>query len=162
MSKRHFIVSIKTIDDTPLFPVNFEGENFLFGATAKASAKTRVIFKGYASFPTGLEAIIFCKDGQEARKYADEVANSIYTLTNGMDHIIESFGIHIAELTNDERTLEAVMMDMMVRGMAARGIDMDSIPTLSFEQDANDMAARATIKILFFILDIILKVNIIC
>ena len=121
MSKRHFIVSIKTIDDTPLFPVNFEGENFLFGATA--------------SFPTGLEAIIFCKDGQEARKYADEVANSIYTLTNAMDHKIESFGIHIAELTNDERTLEAVMMDMMVRGMAARGIDMDSIPTLSFDQD---------------------------
>lgn len=62
MSKRHFIVSIKTIDDTPLFPVNFEGENFLFGATAKASAKTRVIFKGYASFPTGLEAIICCKN----------------------------------------------------------------------------------------------------
>lgn len=135
MSKRHFIVSIKTIDDTPLFPVNFKGENFLFGATAKASAKTRVIFKGYASFPTGLESIICCKDGQQARKYADEVANSIYMLTNSMDHRIDSFGIHIGELTNDERTLEAVMMDMMVRGMAARGIDMDSIPTLSFEQD---------------------------
>lgn len=140
MSKRHFIVSIKTIDDTPLFPVNFEGENFLFGATAKASAKTRVIFKGFASFPTGLEAIIFCKDGQEARKYADEVANSIYTLTNGMDHIIESFGIHIAELTNDERTLEAVMMDMMTRSMAARGINLDSIPTLSSGQDGKKLS----------------------
>lgn len=126
MSKRHFIVSIKTIDDTPLFPVNFEGENFLFGATA--------------SFPTGLEAIIFCKDGQEARKYADEVANSIYTLTNGMDHIIESFGIHIAELTNDERTLEAVMMDMMTRSMAARGINLDSIPTLSSGQDGKKLS----------------------
>ena len=135
MSKRHFIVSIKTIDDTPLFPVNFKGENFLFGATAKASAKTRVIFKGYASFPTGLESIICCKDGYQARKYADELANNIYMLTNSMDHRIDSFGIHIGELTNDERTLEAVMMDMMVRGMAARGIDMDSIPTLSFEQD---------------------------
>lgn len=126
MSKRHFIVSIKTIDDTPLFPVNFEGENFLFGATA--------------SFPTGLEAIIFCKDGQEARKYADEVANSINTLTNGMDHIIESFGIHIAELTNDERTLEAVMMDMMTRSMAARGINLDSIPTLSSGQDGKKLS----------------------
>ncbi len=135
MSKRHFIVSIKTIDDTPLFPVNFKGENFLFGATAKASAKTRVIFKGYASFPTGLESIICCKDGHQARKYADELANNIYMLTNSMDHRIDSFGIHIGELTNDERTREAVMMDMMVRGMAARGIDMDSIPTLSFEQD---------------------------
>lgn len=89
MSKRHFIVSIKTIDDTPLFPVNFEGENFLFGATAKASAKTRVIFKGYASFPTGLEA---------------------------------------------------VMMDMMTRSMAARGINLDSIPTLSSGQDGKKLS----------------------
>ena len=36
-----------------------------------------------------------------------------------MGHIIQSFGIHIGELTNDERTLEAVMMDMMTRSMAA-------------------------------------------
>lgn len=75
MSKRHFIVSIKTIDDTPLFPVNFEGENFLFGATA--------------SFPTGLEA---------------------------------------------------VMMDMMTRSMAARGINLDSIPTLSSGQDGKKLS----------------------
>lgn len=122
MSKRHFLVSIKTIDDTPLFPSNFNGENFLFGATASASAKTKVIFKGFASFPTGLELIIYCKNGQEARKYADEVANSIYKLTNDMGHRIDSFGIHIGELTNDERTLDAVMMDMMIRSMAARGI----------------------------------------
>ncbi len=135
MSKRHFIVSIKTIDDTPLFPVNFKGENFLFGATVEASAKIRVIFKGFASFPTGLESIICCKDAQEARKYADEVANSIFMLTNSMDHKIDSFGINISELTNDERTLETVMMDMMIRGMAARGINPDSIPTLSFGQD---------------------------
>ena len=52
-----------------------------------------------------------------------------------MGYRIDSFGIHIGELTNDERTLEAVMMDMMVRGMAARGIDFDSIPTLSFGAD---------------------------
>ena len=42
MSKRHFIVSIKTIDDMLLFPTDFNGEVFLLGATAKASAKTGV------------------------------------------------------------------------------------------------------------------------
>ena len=103
-----------------------EGENFLFEATAKASAKTSVIFKGYASFPTGLESIICCKDGQQARKYADQITSSIYMLTNSMGHIIDSFGIHIGELTNDERTLEAVMADMMTRSMAALGINQDS------------------------------------
>lgn len=103
-----------------------EGENFLFDATAKASAKTSVIFKGYASFPTGLESIICCKDGHQARKYADQITSSIYMLTNSMGHIIDSFGIHIGELTNDERTLETVMADMMTRSMAARGINQDS------------------------------------
>lgn len=103
-----------------------EGENFLFEATAKASEKTSVIFKGYASFPTGLESIICCKDGQQACKYADQITSSIYMLTNSMGHIIDSFGIHIGELTNDERTLEAVMADMMTRSMAARGINQDS------------------------------------
>lgn len=140
MSKRHFIVSIKTIDDTPLFPANFKGENFLFEATAKASAKTSVIFKGYASFPTGLESIICCKDGQQARKYADQITSSIYMLTNSMGHIIDSFGIHIGELTNDERTLEAVMVDMMTRSMAARGINQDSILTLSFSPDSKPLS----------------------
>ena len=61
-------------------------------------------------------------------------------LTNDMDHVIESFGIHIAELTNDERTLEAVMMDMMTRSMAARGINLDSIPTLSSGQDGKKLS----------------------
>ena len=135
MSKRHFIVSIKTIDDMQIFPEDFNGEVFLFGATAKISAKTRVIFKGYAAFPTGLELILYCKDMQEARRFADEIANEIYMKTNSIGHIIPSFGIHIGELTNDERTMDAVMMDMMMRGMAARGIDMDSIPTLSFDKD---------------------------
>ena len=91
--------------------------------------------KGYASFPTGLESVICCKDVQDARKYADELGNSIYMLTNSMDHRIDSFGILIGVLTNDERTLEAVMMDMMTRSLAARGINMDSIPTLSFDLD---------------------------
>ena len=61
MSKRHFIVSIKTIDDMLLFPTDFNGEVFLLGATAKASEKTGVIFKGYASFPTGLELVLYCR-----------------------------------------------------------------------------------------------------
>ena len=135
MSNRHFIVSIKTIDDMLLFPTDFNGEAFLLGATAKASAKTGVIFKGYASFPTGLELVLYCKSGQEARMFADEIANTIYIKTNSMGHIIHSFGIHIGELTNDEGTLEAVMMDMMTRSMAARGFDMESIPTLSFGAD---------------------------
>ena len=135
MSKSHFIVSIKTIDDMLLFPTDFNGEAFLLGTTAKASAKTKVVFKGYASFPTGLELVLYCKSGQEARMFADEIANTIYIKTNSMGHIIHSFGIHIGELTNDERTLEAVMMDMMTRSMAARGLDMESIPTLSFSAD---------------------------
>ena len=66
MSKRHFIVSIKTIDDMLLFPTDFNGEAFLLGSTAKASAKTGVIFKGYASFPTGLELVLL----RAARKHA--------------------------------------------------------------------------------------------
>ena len=77
MSKRHFIVSIKTIDDMLLFPTDFNGEAFLLGTTAKASAKTKVVFKGYASFPTGLELVLYCKNGQEARMFADEIANTI-------------------------------------------------------------------------------------
>ena len=34
MGKRHFIVSIKTIDDMKVFPSDFNGEAFLIGATA--------------------------------------------------------------------------------------------------------------------------------
>ena len=135
MSKRHFIVSIKTIDDMRVFPADFNGETFLLEAAVKVSAKTGTIFKGYATFPTGLELLIYCKDVQEARKFADEIANAIYIKTNSIGHIIPSFGIHIGELTNDERTLEAVMMDMMTRSMAARGLDLDSIPTLSFDMN---------------------------
>ena len=51
----------------------------------------------------------------------------IYIKTNSLGHIIHSFGIHVSELTNDERTLEAVMMDMMTRSMAARGFDMRDV-----------------------------------
>ena len=135
MGKRHFIVSIKTIDDMKVFPSDFNGETFLLVATTEVGVKTGVIFKGYASFPTGLELVLYCKDAQEARMFADEIANAIYIKTNSIGHIIPSFGIHIGELTNDERTLHAVMMDMMTRSMAARGLDLGSMPTLTFDLD---------------------------
>ena len=135
MGNRHFIVSIKTIDDMKVFPSDFNGETFLLVATTEVGLKTGVIFKGYASFPTGLELVLYCKDAQEARRFADEIANAIYIKTNSIGHIIPSFGIHIGELTNDERTLHAVMMDMMTRSMAARGLDLGSIPTSSFDMD---------------------------
>ena len=135
MGKRHFIVSIKTIDDMKVFPSDFNGEAFLIGATAMVGDRTGVIFKGYSTFPTGLELVLYCKDVQEARRFADEISNAIYMKTNSIGHIIPSFGIHIGELTNDERTLDAVMMDMMTRSMAARGLDLGSIPTLSFDMD---------------------------
>ena len=139
MGKRHFIVSIKTIDDMKVFPSDFNGETFLLVATTEVGVKTGVIFKGYASFPTGLELVLYCKDVQEARRFADEIANAIYIKTNSIGHIIPSFGIHIGELTNDERTLHAVMMDMMTRSMAARGLDLGSIPTLSIGIDRKQL-----------------------
>ena len=61
MGKRHFIVSIKTIDDMQVFPANFNGDTFLLGVTANVGARTGVIFKGYASFPTGLELVLYCQ-----------------------------------------------------------------------------------------------------
>ena len=140
MGKRHFIVSIKTIDDMTVFPSDFNGEAFLIGATAMVGARTGVIFKGYATFPTGLELVLYCKDVQEARRFADEIANAIYIKTNSIGHIIPSFGIHIGELTNDERTLEAVMMDMMTRSIAACGLDFGSIPTLSIGIDGKQLS----------------------
>ena len=140
MGKRHFIVSIKIIDDMKVFPSDFNGETFLLGATANVGARTGVIFKGYASFPTGLELVLYCKDVQEARIFADEIANAIYIKTNSIGHIIPSFGIHIGELTNDERTLHAVMMDMMTRSMAARGLDFGSMPTLSIGIDGKQLS----------------------
>ena len=139
MGKRHFIVSIKTIDDMKVFPSDFNVETFLLGATANVSARTGVIFKGYASFPTGLELVLYCKDVKEARRFADEIVNGIYIKTNSIGHIIPSFGTHIGELTNDERTLDAVMMDIMTRSMAARGLDLGSIPTLSFGIDGKQL-----------------------
>ena len=65
MGKRHFIVSIKIIDDMKVFPSDFNGETFLLGATTEVGVKTGVILKGYASFPAGLELLLYCKDMQK-------------------------------------------------------------------------------------------------
>ena len=135
MRQNHFLVSIKTVDDTPVFPKSFNGENFLFQAVVQAMNRTRVISKGYASFPTGFEAVICCKHDMEARMFADAVANLIYEKNNSIGHIIESFGIHIGILTNDERTLHAVMTDMMMRSMASRGVSLDDVPTIKMDMD---------------------------
>lgn len=137
MDKRHFLVSIKTVDDTPLFPANFKGDDFLFKSIGKITLETNVMFEGYGSFPTGLELVLYCNDVKQARKYADKIAHEIYKKTNNLGHVINSFGIHISELTNDERTLEAVAMDMMARSLASRGLDLASIPTLSLDKDGN-------------------------
>lgn len=133
MRQNHFLVSIKTIDDTPLFPKSFNGENFLFQAVIKSAARSGVFSKGFASFPTGVEALICCNDFKQARKFADGVSNQLYAKTNSLGHIIERFGIHIGELIDDERTLEAVMMDMIVRSMASRGVSLDDAPTIEMD-----------------------------
>ena len=135
MRQNHFLVSIKTVDDTPVFPKSFNGENYLFQAVVQAMNRTRVISKGFASFPTGFEAVICCKHDMEAKMFADAVATQIYEKNNSMGHIIDSFGIHIGKLTNDERTLYAVMTDMTMRSMAARGINMDDIPVIEMDMD---------------------------
>ena len=140
MRQNHYLVSIKTVDDTPVFPKSFNGENFLFQAVVQAMNRTGVISKGFASFPTGVEAVICCKHDMEARMFADAVANQIYEKNNGMGHIIESFGIHIGILTNDERTLHAVMMDVMMRSMAARGINMDDVPVVDMDMDGKALS----------------------
>ena len=72
MRQIHFIVSIKTVDNTPLFPSDFNGESFLLETTIKVSTQFKILTKGYSSFPTGLEAIICCSNISEAKKYADE------------------------------------------------------------------------------------------
>ena len=69
MRQIHFIVSIKTVDNTPLFPSNFNGESFLLETTIKVSTQFKILTKGYSSFPTGLEAIICCSNISEAKKY---------------------------------------------------------------------------------------------
>ena len=135
MRQNHFLVSIKTVDDTPLFPKSFNGEMYLFHTVISTASRIGVFSKGFASFPTGVEAVICCNDVKEAKKFADGVSNQLYAKTNSLGYIIESFGIHIGELTDDERTLEAVMMDMMMRSMASRGVSLDDVPTIKMDMD---------------------------
>lgn len=79
-----------------------------------------VLTVGFATFPTGVEVIANCNEPAEAKGFADALSALLYEHNNAIGHIIESFGIHIGELTTDERTLHAFMTDMMMRSMAAR------------------------------------------
>ena len=135
MRQIHFIVSIKTVDNTPLFPSEFNGESFLLETTIKVSTQFKILTKGYSSFPTGLEAIICCSNISEAKKYADEICMSIYQIRNTLGSYLDSLGIQIGEIKDNKKSLESAMMDMMIRGMKARGLEFRSIPTINIELD---------------------------
>lgn len=133
MKQKHFLLSIKTIDDSPLFHESIDGDNLLFQFLLKAMNHTKVVFKTFAGFPTGVEAIIWCKDEKEAKNFADNVCLQIYDVNNKAGYIIDCVGVHIGYLTDDDRTLEAVAMDIMSRSMAARGFDLSNIPTVGLD-----------------------------
>ena len=135
MRKIHFIVSIKTVDNAPLFPSNFNGESFLFETTIKVSTQLKILTKGYSSFPTGLEAIICCNNMSEAKKYANEICMPIYQIRNSLGSYLESLCIQIGEIKDNKKSLESAMMDMMMRSMKARGLDFNSIPTIDMDLD---------------------------
>ena len=135
MRQIHFIVSIKTVDNTPLFPSDFNGESFLLETTIKVSTQFKILTKGYSSFTTGLEAIICCSNISEAKKYADEICMSIYQIRNTLGSYLDSLGIQIGEIKDNKKSLESAMMDMMMRSMKARGLDFRSIPTINIDLD---------------------------
>ena len=135
MRQIHFIVSIKTVDNTPLFPSNFNGESFLLETTIKVSTQFKILTKGYSSFPTGLETIICCSNISEAKKYADEICMSIYQIRNTLGSYLDSLGIQIGEIKDNKKSLESAMMDMMMRSMKARGLDFSSIQTVNIDLD---------------------------
>jgi hypothetical protein len=120
MKQKNFHVSIKTVDDKPLFPPTCDGQRLLFPLVSQAAMRVGVLTTGFATFPTGVEVIANCNDTAEAKGFADALSALLYEHNNAIGHIIESFGIHIGELTTDERTLHAFMTDMMMRSMAAR------------------------------------------
>ena len=130
MKQKHFLLSIKTIDDSPLFHESVDGEKLLFPFLVKAMNQTNVVFKMFAGFPTGVEVILWCNDEKEAKSFADNVCFQIYDVNNKAGYIIDCVGVHIGYLTDDERTLEAVATDIMSRSMAARGHDFKDIPTV--------------------------------
>ena len=120
MKQKNFHVSIKTVDDKPLFPSNYDCQGLLFPLVNQAAMRVGVLTVGFATFPTGVEVVANCNDTAEAKGFADALSALLYEHNNAIGHIIESFGIHIGELTTDERTLHAFMTDMMMRSMAAR------------------------------------------
>lgn len=121
MKQKNFHVSIKTIDDKPLFPPGFDGDKLLFPFVMQAALKLKSLPVGFAGFPTGVEVVIKCNTQKDAKAFADALSALLYQHNNSIGYVIESFGIHIGELTQDERTLHAFMSDMMMRSMAARG-----------------------------------------
>ena len=121
MIKKNFHVSIKTIDDKPLFPPMYDGQKLLFPFVMQTSLRAGVMSIGFASFPTGVEIVAQCKDQNEVKKFADTLSSLICEHNNAIGYIIETFSIQIGELDDDEQTLHAFMTDMMMRSMVARG-----------------------------------------
>lgn len=130
MKQNNFHVSIKTVDDTPLFPPVFKGASPLFPYVMQVALRTGVFPKGFSDFPNGVEIVLGCKDQKHAKEFADALCGLFYEKNNSMGYHIESFGIYISALTNDERTLHAFMTDMMKRSMQARGITDDDVKSL--------------------------------
>jgi hypothetical protein len=130
MKQNNFHVSIKTVDGTPLFPPIFKGASPLFPYVMQSALRTGVLPKGFTEFPNGVELVLGCKDQKQAREFADALCGLLYDQTNRMGYHIESLGIYIDALTNDERTLHAFMSDMVKRSMLARGINMEDVMPL--------------------------------
>lgn len=139
MKQNNFHVSIKTVDDTPLFPPVFKGASPLFPYVMQVALRTGVLPKGFSDFPNGVEIVLGCKDQKHAKEFADALCGLFYEKNNSMGYHIESFGIYISALTDDERTLHAFMTDMMKRSMQARGITDDGPGFYSIDIDLNDL-----------------------
>jgi hypothetical protein len=121
MKKKNFHVSIKTVDDVPLFPPSYDGQKLLFPFVMQASGRVGIVTTGFATFPTGVEVIAPCKTFADVKFFADTLSALIYEHNNAIGHVIENLAIHIGELPDDASTLQAFMMDMMMRSMVARG-----------------------------------------
>lgn len=134
MKQKHFHVSIKTVDDKPLFPPTYDGQRLLFPFVTQAALRIGVLSVGFASFPTGVEVVVNCNEPAEAKNFADALSALLYEHNNAIEHIIESFIIHIGELADDENELGDFMMNMMMRSMVARG----ELKDLSDSDDGSD------------------------
>ena len=134
MKQKNFHVSIKTVDGMPVFPPAYDGQKLLFPFVMQAALRIGVLSIGFATFPTGVEVVVNCNDPAQAKGFADALCSLIYEHNNAIGHVIDSFGIHIGELTDEEEPLHAFMMDMMVRSMIARG-EMDEVSDSSDGSD---------------------------